>query len=81
MVLLYIFQKNLKFTQNYTFSLNNTSCEDLWFIIEFSGTQNTSYTFAVIYRHPDNDPHNFLEAVDDNMQILKPKRKQNFHYR
>ena len=67
------FSKNLQFTQNYTLSLNNKSCEDLWFDIKFSGTQNTSYTFAVIYCHSGNDWHNFFEAVDENMQILNPK--------
>ena len=45
------FSKNLKFTRNHTLSLNNTRCEGLWFDVNFSGTQNTPYTFAVIYRH------------------------------
>ena len=72
------FSKNLKFTPNHTFSLNNTSCEDLWFDINFSGTQNMFHTFAVIYRHPGNDPHTFLEALDENMQILNQKRNKTF---
>ena len=72
------FLKNLNFTQNYTLSLNVTSCEDLWFDIKFSGTQNTSYTFAVIYRHPGNNLHIFLEALDESMQILKQKGNKTF---
>ena len=58
--------------------MKNTSCEDLWFDIKFPGTQNTSYTFAFIYRHPGNDPHNFLEALDENMQTLNQKGNKTF---
>ena len=58
--------------------MNNTSCEDLWFDIKFSGTRNTSYTFLVIYRHPGNDPHNFLKALDEIMQILDQKGIKTF---
>ena len=72
------FSKNLKFTQNYTLNLKNTSCKDLWFDIKFPGTQNASYTFAVIYRHPGNDPHNCLEALDENMQTLNQKGNKSF---
>ena len=53
--------------------MKNTSCEDLWFDIKFSGTQNTSYTFAVIYRHPGNELHDFLKALEENMQTLNQK--------
>ena len=83
------YSKNLKFTQNLkklfkilknfqTLSLKNPSCEDLWFDIKFPGTQNTSYTFAVIYRHPGNNPHNFLEALDENLQTLNQKGSKTF---
>ena len=58
--------------------MNNTSCKDLWFHIKFSGTQNTSYNFAVIYRHPGNDSYNFLEVLDENMQILNQKGNKTF---
>ena len=56
--------------------MNNISCKDLRFDIKFAGTQNTSY--AVIYPHSDNDPHNFLEALDKNMQILNQKGSKTF---
>ena len=67
------FSKNLKFTQHYTLSLNNKSCKDLRFDIKFSGTQNKSYIFVIIYRHPG-----FLEALDENMQILNQKGNKTF---
>ena len=72
------FSKNLNFTQNYTLSLNNATCEDLWLDIKFSGTQNTSYTIAVMYRHYGNDPHNFLEVSDENKQILNQNSNKTF---
>ena len=72
------FSKDLKVTQNYTLNLKNTSCEDLWFDIKFPGTQNTSYTLAVSYRHPGNNPYNFLEALDENMQTLNQKGNKTF---
>ena len=79
MVLVYIFSKNLKFTQNYTLNLKNTSCEDFWFDIKFPGTTNISYTFAdVIYRHPGNDPYNFLEGLGENLQTLNQKGNKTF---
>ena len=59
--------------------MKNTNCEDVWFDIKFYGTQNTSYNyFAVIYRHPGNDPCIFLAAVDENIQILNHKENKTF---
>ena len=58
--------------------MKNTSCKDLWFDIKFPGTRNTSYTFAVIYRHPGNDQYNLLEALDENMQTLNQKGNKTF---
>ena len=49
-------------------------CEDLWIDIEFSN--HKTYTFSVIYRHPQNNHSAFFEALDKRMFMLSKKKKK-----
>ena len=61
--------KNLKFSENEHYRLHVSDCEDIWLDVELPGIKN-KYTFAVIYRHPQNNYKDFLDSLDDKLQLL-----------
>ena len=64
----------LNFKINNDFHLQVQGCEDLWIDIEFSNQK--TYTFSVIYRHPQNNHLAFFEALDKRMFMLNKKKKK-----
>ena len=63
----------LNFKINNDFHLQMQGCEDLWIDIEFSN--HKTYTFSVIYRHPQNKHSAFFEALDKRMFMLNKKKR------
>ena len=62
----------LNFKINDDFCLQVQGCEDLWIDIELSN--HKTYTFSVIYRHPQINHRAFFEALDKRMFMLKKKK-------
>ena len=65
--------RSLKFSENESLRLQIQGCDDLWFDVEIFGLKS-EYVFAVIYCHPRNSIHAFIEALDENMQQLNNKK-------
>ena len=55
------------------FGFNIEGCENLWFDVEFPG-QKQKFTLAVIYRHPHNNTSEFINALDEILNILDKKK-------
>ena len=54
---------------NKSLNLQVQGCEDLWIDVEFPDIKAKN-TLAVVYRHPCNNVKNFIDSLDDKMQIL-----------
>ena len=59
----------LKFSKTKHYRLHVSDYEDLWLDVELPGIKN-KYTFAVIYCHPRNNCKDFLDSLDDKLQLL-----------
>ena len=72
------FLENLTVYNKGNFGFNIEGCENLWFDVEFPG-QKQKFTLAVIYRHPHNNTSEFINALDEKLNILD-KEKSNKVY-
>ena len=65
----------LSYSENELFRLHVFGCEDLWFDVELPGSKNKC-TFAVIYCHPNNNYIEFIDSLDNKLQLLNLKNKR-----
>ena len=67
------FLENLTVRNKGNFGFNIEGCENLWFDVEFPG-QKQKFTLAVIYRHPHNNMSEFINALDEKLNILDEEK-------
>ena len=72
------FLENLTVHYEGNFGFNIEACENLCFVVEFPG-QKQKFTLAVICRHPHNNTSEFINALDEKLNIFD-KEKSNKVY-